>query len=299
MRKREKNVKIASWVRRQNVRKGTAEQFLLCICQIIILVGIPCAVMTILNFRNFVAMAQSPEDIAYFLSFDNETRRDVIDTMGDMNDLLARIERDEKNRANQIAGGELFSSSSDVVKIAEQEIFVVGNTLPMAGKRPLVAPRLKKSVVVAGVSVIALPLQKQKDITARVCLNAANRYASQFDMSHGLFASMCYYDLLAIAYKESLFDCSAHGDVTLGHSYGCFQINGQHNLSIALREDYEFAATWTIDRLVRYGYPEARTYAIRRHNGFVDNPAQPFYQSNSTYPVAVKAYAAAFEKARL
>jgi len=82
----------------------------------------------------------------------------------------------------------------------------------------------------------------------------------------------CIKDLLAIAWVESRFDCSVVGD--FGASHGCFQIHQGFNKHIRQdqAEDAEFAVEWTLNRMVHYGYPENRSYAIRRHNGSPDNP---------------------------
>ena len=115
-----------------------------------------------------------------------------------------------------------------------------------------------------------VPTQAQKDATAAVCLRVgANRatFLEEHNVSPSSFASTCYYDVLAMAKKESRFNCAAIGDQ--GRSRGCFQIQTKlHNVSVADAENYEWAAEWTIDRMVRdTGYPYLRTASITRHNG--------------------------------
>jgi hypothetical protein len=81
------------------------------------------------------------------------------------------------------------------------------------------------------------------------------------------FGARCEADLLAIAWAESRFDCSVVGDG--GHSLGCYQIHDgyHHDVADSDRLDFAFSAAWTLDRLVRHGYPHYRTAAIRSHNG--------------------------------
>jgi len=115
-----------------------------------------------------------------------------------------------------------------------------------------------------------VPTQHQKDETAAVCKKVGENRAdfySKYGVSYNQFIDICYYDLLAIAWKESRFNCNAKGDG--GKSYGCFQIQvNMHGLSINQAANYSYAAEWTIDRLVRDdGYPRYRTNALARHNG--------------------------------
>jgi hypothetical protein len=80
------------------------------------------------------------------------------------------------------------------------------------------------------------------------------------------FGRQCEADLLAMAWAESRFNCSVVGDN--GHSLGCFQVHdGYHDVADADRLDFAFSAAWTLDRLVKHGYPHYRTAAIRSHNG--------------------------------
>jgi len=83
----------------------------------------------------------------------------------------------------------------------------------------------------------------------------------------------CVEDMLGMAWVESRFNCEVIGD--FGASHGCFQIHqGYHKeVTQSQAEDLNFAIKWTLDRLIRKGYPEYRTNAIRSHNGSVTNPA--------------------------
>jgi hypothetical protein len=115
-----------------------------------------------------------------------------------------------------------------------------------------------------------LPSQDQKDATSRVCRRIAENRHNLYEpsgISKEAFASTCYYDLLAMAWTESRFDCAAVGDG--GLSRGCFQIQtAMHGVKVSEAESYEWAAEWSLDRMVRdTGYPHFRTASIRRHNG--------------------------------
>lgn len=138
------------------------------------------------------------------------------------------------------------------------------------------------------------PSQAQKDATAAVCRKVAENRRDLYapsGVSPELFASTCYYDLLAMAYAESRFDCAAVGDQ--GRSRGCFQIQtAMHGISVADAEDYAYAAEWTLDRMVRdTGYPRMRTASISRHNGSGDRA--------DAYAESVKATSHSFEASGL
>lgn len=114
------------------------------------------------------------------------------------------------------------------------------------------------------------PSKAQKDATARVCRRIGQNRAAmlaEHNVSPELFATTCYYDTLAMAMRETGFICTKIGDQ--GRSRGCFQIQTKlHNVSVADAENYEWAAEWTIDRMVRdTDYPHLRTASIIRHNG--------------------------------
>jgi len=88
----------------------------------------------------------------------------------------------------------------------------------------------------------------------------------------------CIEDLIAIAHNEKAdFDCDANGD--FGASHGCFQIHLGYHQEVTQEQarDANFAAQWTLDRMVKFGYPEYRSSAIRRHNGSATNPKTLVY----------------------
>ena len=159
--------------------------------------------------------------------------------------------------------------------------------LPVAEPEPRKATHVPPKRVQASLKA---PPQAIKDATASVCRRVGeNRQAilSGNGVSAEAFASTCYYDLLAMAYAESRFNCEAVGDG--GRSRGCFQIQtALHGVSVADAERYEFAAEWTVDRMVRdLAYPTYRTAAITRHNGAGEMAAR--------YAASVKATAEKFE----
>ena len=115
---------------------------------------------------------------------------------------------------------------------------------PDAGKT-IIKPDLPK------ITLDAKPSAGQVVAAARVC------------EQHGL-SRQCRNDLLAIAYNESRFDCNQLGS---SGEKGCFQIMPFHGVAIKQAKDYEWAANWTLERMIRYGYPAKREYAIQCHNG--------------------------------
>lgn len=134
-----------------------------------------------------------------------------------------------------------------------------------------VAPQTHSSIVVLPIhGVDGVPSKEQKDIVARVVKKI---YENRKDMiqaqgvSEGVFKTTAYYDILAMTFRESGFDCSRVGDQ--GRSRGCLQIQtALHQVSVEDAEDYSFAVEWTLDRMVRNdGYPHNRTYALQVHNG--------------------------------
>ncbi|RJQ67314.1 MAG: hypothetical protein C4519_24265 [Desulfobacteraceae bacterium] len=108
-----------------------------------------------------------------------------------------------------------------------------------------------------------LPFNDDKEMTDKDIIYAV---AMRECYAHG-YGKLCRNDLMGIANKESKFDCTANGD--FGASHGCFQIHLGYHPEITQEEarDPEFATKWTFKRLLHYGYPEYRSYAIMRHNG--------------------------------
>lgn len=82
----------------------------------------------------------------------------------------------------------------------------------------------------------------------------------------------CINDIMGMANRETRFKCDAVGD--FGASHGCLQIHlGFHpHVTQEQARDTDFAVNWTLERMQKYGYPEFRSYAIRKHNGSPTNP---------------------------
>lgn len=157
---------------------------------------------------------------------------------------------------------------------------------------PLAQPKEEKlELPTVARNTTNLPTKAQKDATAAVCRKVAENRRAHYEadnISPELFTSTCYYDLLAMAWAESRFDCTVVGDQ--GRSRGCFQIQTKlHGVSVEHAENYAWAAEWTLDRMVRdIDYPRLRTAALARHNGSGDAAA--------AYAASVKAQAAAYER---
>lgn len=100
---------------------------------------------------------------------------------------------------------------------------------------------------------------------------------------HGL-GQRCINDLLAIAWKETRYRCGDKGDG--GNSHGCYQIYriANQNVTVEQAENIVFSTRWTLNRMIRFGYPKYRTYAIRKHNGSANNPVTlRYFQSIDKY----------------
>lgn len=155
-----------------------------------------------------------------------------------------------------------------------------GIETPREPAQTISAPRISSS----------LPSKDQKDTTVHVCARVyegRQEIIAAAGISEGIFMTSCYYDMLAMAYAESRFNCSAIGDQ--GRSRGCFQIQtAMHKVTVEQAESFAWAMEWTLDRMVRdLSYPRYRTAAIRRHNGAGDAAAM--------YAESVKSTAASFE----
>jgi hypothetical protein len=96
-----------------------------------------------------------------------------------------------------------------------------------------------------------------------------------YGVSRDDYQTQCVSDLLAIAWKESHYDCNAVGDG--GQSLGCYQIHHEYHPEVSDpdRRDFGFSTGWTLGNLVGNGWPKYRTYAIRKHNGW--GPASIVY----------------------
>lgn len=140
----------------------------------------------------------------------------------------------------------------------------------------------QKAVSVSPRASQGLPSQFQKDAATRVC-------SKKFS---GGALSVCYRDILAIAWTESRFDNEAVGDH--GKSFGAFQIytNVHKHVTQEQANDFEWAATWTLDRLISQGYMEYRTWALGSHNSMTP-------EVNARYSKMVKEKSAEFERTGL
>lgn len=97
------------------------------------------------------------------------------------------------------------------------------------------------------------------------------------------FGEWCIKDLMGIAWAETRLDCSRVGDN--GKSFGCFQIHlGYHKeITPDQAKDVNFSVNWTLNRLVANGYPEFRSYAIRRHNGGINDKTLAYLNTVNEY----------------
>lgn len=128
------------------------------------------------------------------------------------------------------------------------------------------------------VDVQGQPTQYQKDGAAIVCL----------ERFEGSEASQCYKDILAIAYIESRWNNIAIGDG--GASWGPFQIytNVHRHVTWDQATDFRWAARWTLDRIMKHGYPENRAWGIGVHNSMTP-------EINARYSALVRAVADSIE----
>lgn len=97
----------------------------------------------------------------------------------------------------------------------------------------------------------------------------------------------CEKDLLAIALYETRGKLTCERDGDGGKSFGCWQIHSGYHAEVTKEKalDSEYSAKWVLNRMIAYGYPEAREYAIRKHNGSATNPV------TLTYLQGVNSYA--------
>ena len=124
--------------------------------------------------------------------------------------------------------------------------------------------------------------QEKKDSVAVQCELAKRKYGwGERDKSD------CYYLLLAIAFRESGYREDAVGDH--GNSHGAYQIYrlAHPDVSVEEAKDFDFATSWTLERLVKYGFPSDKFRAAFAHNGF---------GGDGSYPKSVLATAKKFEQ---
>lgn len=81
------------------------------------------------------------------------------------------------------------------------------------------------------------------------------------------FDEICAKHLMGILMQESVGKANAVGD--RGLARGWFQINRYYNPDVTAQcaEDLKCSATWTLDHLVKKGYPQYVRWAIWCHNG--------------------------------
>lgn len=129
----------------------------------------------------------------------------------------------------------------------------------------------------------ARPSELQLEIIKEVCeqsyrdnKNIRSRMEGN-NVEYGDYMTFCQADMLAVAYNESRFDCSAvnhNGE----DSHGCHQIHlGVHrHVTEEQAHNYRWSAAWTFNRLVLNGWRprtingQANRYSIMRHNGAGD-----------------------------
>ncbi len=80
-------------------------------------------------------------------------------------------------------------------------------------------------------------------------------------------AKNCWQTLYAMMIVESGGNPDTIGDH--GKSYGPFQIQIKlHGVAMDCAKDFECSARWTLKNMIAHGYPEMRSRAIRKHNGW-------------------------------
>jgi hypothetical protein len=81
------------------------------------------------------------------------------------------------------------------------------------------------------------------------------------------FDETCAKHLMGILMQESVGKANAVGDH--GMARGWFQINRYYNpdVSVACAEELTCSATWTLNHMVKKGYPQTVKWAIWCHNG--------------------------------
>ena len=129
----------------------------------------------------------------------------------------------------------------------------------------------------------SVPSASQKAAAERVC---ARRFS-------GKQLSQCYYDILAWGWVESRLQTPAPiGDA--GLAYGNFQLHIKlHGITEEQANDFEWAANWTLERAIKYGYADGyRTFGIGSHNSLTP-------EVNARYSKIVKEKSAEFERAGL
>lgn len=117
------------------------------------------------------------------------------------------------------------------------------------------------------------PTADQIQTVREICLVGWDeKYSGQMtekNLDRDGFAKYCVADLLAIAKLESSFNADAENVSDIEKSYGAYQINRNihRHVTIEQAKSFEFAAAWTLDRIISYGWPVLRTRALACHQG--------------------------------
>lgn len=82
---------------------------------------------------------------------------------------------------------------------------------------------------------------------------------------HGFIDKDCPKILYAMAMQESYFGKVMTGDG--GKSHGYYHIMYYNNVSNGCANDLQCSATWSLERMIRYGFGKNRDVAIMAHNG--------------------------------
>jgi hypothetical protein len=105
-------------------------------------------------------------------------------------------------------------------------------------------------------SVVITPevVETETDVLLKVCKDQG-------------FDETCAKHLMGILMQESVGKATAVGDH--GMSRGWFQIHRYYNPEVTVQcaEDLECSATWTLNHLIKKGYPKTVKWAIWCHNG--------------------------------
>lgn len=126
---------------------------------------------------------------------------------------------------------------------------------------------LEKAKVPAAKKTIVKPLSKSDTQYLAIFKSVCE--------AQGIKTNTCGNDLLGMARQESTLGKYMSGDN--GRSHGFFHIMDYHNVPTSCSEDAKCSATWTLKRMVSFGYPTMSDYAIRRHNGSATNPQTLVY----------------------
>lgn len=119
-------------------------------------------------------------------------------------------------------------------------------------------------------------LEKENE-ELRIDAGKPSAILSKVCRDHGFAGQSCPALLYGMAMTESGMRWDVVGD--RGESIGFFQIHrGFHpSVSRACATDLKCSATWTLNRLVRYGYPADAASAIMHHNGTPGTTATTAY----------------------